>query len=177
MRLLAPALAALVLAAPAAAAEPRFGLFDLDGGLARASTNAFGDVKVAADPGALARRAPGATVVRCGDQCRLGRGYLAFAKAPLLTARDVAAPKPHPGLRGWAVTVRLTAHGRAAWLRLFRDIREATQRNGVQPVLAIVLDGTIYALPFATDLRHSGATLDLAGFTEAGARRAAQLLP
>jgi preprotein translocase subunit SecD len=176
MRLLVPALAALVLAAPASAAGPRFGLFDLDSGLARASHTVYGDVKVSPDASALARKAPGATVVRCGDQCRLGTGFVAFSEGPLLTARDIAAPRAHPGLRGWNVSVTLTAHGRAAWARLSRTLRLTTRSTGLQPVLAIVLDGTIYALPFASDLRHTGTTLELAGFTPAGARHAAALL-
>src|SRR5690348_9071232 len=85
------ALAAIAVSVPlsASAAAPRFGLFDVNKGLAKASQNVYGDVQVSASRAALARRAGGATIVRCGGDCRLGRGWLAFAKAPLLTARDV----------------------------------------------------------------------------------------
>ena len=83
MRLVSLLLLALVFAAPAAAAGPRFGLFDLSD-LSRTSHNEFGDVRVSQRTTALR-----GTVVHCGTGCRFGSGWLAFAKAPSLNAGDV----------------------------------------------------------------------------------------
>jgi hypothetical protein len=178
MRMLALALAALVLAAPASAAGPRFGVFDLDADLAKASHNVYGDVHVAASRTALARKAPAASLVRCGAGCRLGRGWLAFAKAPSLRGSDVGpvSGKAHLGRRGWSVDVRLSKRGAAAWKRLAAAARRHTARTGLQSVYAIVVDGAIVATPFANDLRVSRGTLALTGFTRSGARLAARRL-
>jgi hypothetical protein len=173
------AVAAIAVAIPlsASAATPRFGLFDLDAGLAHASRNVYGDVKVSASRASLARRARGATIVRCSGECRLGHGWLAFAKAPLLTARDLAgAVRAHAGAVGWNVSVRLTPRGAARVRRLLRSASSQKARTGLPPVYAVVLDGTISATPLATDLRAHGSTLELAGFTRGDARRAVRLL-
>ena len=176
MRLLAISLLALGLAAPASAAAPRFGVYDLATDVAGASTNEYGDVSVAGDKESLGRRARGATVVRCGQDCRLGRGWIAFAKPSVLRAGDVRAATAHASGYGWAVTVRLSAHGQGAWDRFDRAARGRQKRNGVPDVLAVVLDGTVDALPYAVDTRRSGNTLELSGFTRAGAHAAAKLL-
>ncbi len=109
MRLIALLSLVLVFAAPAAAAGPRFGLFDLND-LGRASHNEYGDVKVSQRVTALR-----GTVVHCGTGCRFGRGWLAFAKGPSLTAGDVVSAKAHAGRIGWSVDVGLNARGQARW--------------------------------------------------------------
>jgi hypothetical protein len=171
-------LAGFVPAAPAAAAEPRFALFDVDAGLAPASRNVYGDVNVEPSRAALVRRARGATVVRCGSDCRFGRGWLAFAKRPLLTARDVAgAARAQRGAAGWSVRVRLTPRGVADVRRLRAAASSQKARTGLPPVYAVVLDGRIDATPLATQLRLRGTTLVLGGFTRAAARRAVAGIP
>src|SRR3954451_19647015 len=79
-------LSALALAAPAAAATPRFALFDLQSDLAHVSRNAFGDVDV--KPAAVLRGH--GTLVRCAAWCRFGDGWLAFARPAHLIPADVA---------------------------------------------------------------------------------------
>jgi hypothetical protein len=171
MRLLALGLLALVLAAPASAASPRLGLFDLDSGLAKASRNVYGDVHLSSSRSALAHRAPGATIARCAAGCRLGHGWLAFAKQPLLTSRAFAGPvRVAPGSKGWSVSVALTPAGRARWRRLAELAGQYKARVGLPPVYAVVLNGTIYAVPLATDIRLRRGTLVLGAFTKAAAR-------
>src|ERR1700687_6235673 len=136
MRLIALLSLALVFAAPASAAAPRFGLFDLNA-LARASHNIYGDVKVSQRMTALR-----GTVVHCGTGCRFGSGWLAFAqgpglaagdgqaaspagragagwpafaKGPSLAAGDVKSARAHSGRIGWSVDLGLTARGRSRW--------------------------------------------------------------
>ena len=171
MRLVALGLLALAFAGRASAATPHFGLFDLGTGLAQASHNVYGDVRVSTSRSALARRAHGATLVRCAADCRLGRGWLAFAKKPLLTGAVLAGPvRAHPGRNGWSVSVALTPAGRSAWLRVAAAGRRYAARAGIQPVYAVVLNGTIAAVVYGNDLRLAGATLELAGFTKQAAR-------
>jgi hypothetical protein len=176
MRLFAISLVALVLAAPASAAAPRFGVYDLGTDVARASTDDYGDISVATNEETLARRSPGATLIRCAAGCRLGRGWIAFAKPSVLRAGDVRAARAHASAFGWAITISLSVRGGTAWTRFARTLRARQKRNGVPDVLAIVLDDTIFALPYAVDTRRSGDSLELAGFTPAGARAAAKLL-
>jgi hypothetical protein len=176
MRYFALVVVALLLAAPAAAATPRFGLFDLGADAAKASHNVYGDVQVAASRAALARKAHGATLVRCAAGCRLGRGWLAFAKAPSLTRTDLGGAKASLGQRGWTVSVALTARGQARWKRLAAQARRSAARSGLPPVYAVVVDGSILALPFANELRVRKGTLSLVGFTKAGAKLAVQSL-
>jgi hypothetical protein len=171
MRIAALLLSALVLAAPAAAAEPRFGLFDLHD-LARASHNDFGDVKVSRSPAALH-----GTVVRCAAGCRLGPGWLAFAKGPSLSAGDITSAKAQFGRRlGWSVALTLTTRGETRWSAFAKVADERRRANGVPDVLAVVVDGSILALPFANELRYGQGTLELTGFARAGARQAAKTL-
>jgi hypothetical protein len=170
MRLLAIILCALAVAAPAAAAGPRFALFDLHD-LARASHNVYGDVKVSKRPAGLR-----GTVVRCGAGCRFGAGWLAFAPGPRLSAGDVVSAKAHDGRIGWSVDLRLTARGQARWAAFDKIAVQSAKSSGVPDVLAVVVDGSILALPFANDVRHKHGTLELTGFTRAGALRTAKTL-
>jgi hypothetical protein len=177
MRLVALCLLALFVAAPASAATPRFGFFDLGADVAKASKNVYGDVRIATSRDALERRAPDATIVHCAAECRLGTGWLAFAKPSRLTLRDLGPARAHPGLRGWSLSVELSARGRTAWKRVAAAIKQQTARSGLPPVYAVVLDGTILATPYANELRLKGSTLELTGFEKAAAKRAARLLP
>jgi hypothetical protein len=175
MRLIAVSLVALALAGPASAALPRFAVYDIATDLSRASKNDFGDIRVAASRSTLARRAPGAAVVRCGSDCRFGSGWLAFGGGSHLEARDVRSASAHASRLGSTVTLHLSARGAAAWSALERAALARQKRNGVPDVFAIVLNGTIYALPYGTGVRQTGASVELSGFTRAGARAAAQL--
>src|SRR5262249_42348935 len=155
---------ALVFTSSASAATPRFGFFNLGTDVAGASKNFYGDVRIATSRDALARRAPGATIVRCGANCRLGAGWLAFAKPSKLTLRDLGPARAHPGSRGWSVSVELSPRGLAAWKRLAAAIKQQTARSGLSPVYAVVLDGTILATPYANELSLKNGTLVLTGF-------------
>jgi hypothetical protein len=171
MRYAAIFLAALALVGPAAASTPRFGLFNLDADLSRASRNEFGDVKVA-------RRADGLTgvVVRCGAGCRLGSGWLAFAKRPSLSAGDVRGATAHRGRIGWSVDLSLSTRGRARWAAVSKSAARHFRSSGVPDVLAVVVAGSIVAAPFASDVRMKNGSLELVGFHRADALRAAKLL-
>jgi hypothetical protein len=170
MRILGLLLLTLVFAAPAAAGGPRFGLFDLND-LARASHNAYGDVKVSQRATALR-----GTVVRCGTSCRFGKGWLAFAKGPSLGAGDVVSAKAHPGRIGWSVDLGLTSRGQARWTAFSKIAGQRAKSSGVPDVLAVVIDGEILALPYANSVRYKGGTLELVGFHRAAALRTAKTL-
>jgi hypothetical protein len=170
MRLVALLSVLLVFAAPAAAGGPRFGLFDLND-LARASHNAYGDVKVSQRATALR-----GTVVRCGTSCRFGNGWLAFAKGPSLTAGDVVSAKAHSGRIGWSVDLGLTARGKARWTAFSKVAGQHAKSAGVTDVLVVVVDGEILALPYANDVRYKNGTLELVGFHRGAALRAAKAL-
>lgn len=176
MRFLAICFVALVVAAPAAAAEPRFGVYDLSVDVAPASHNDFGDIRVASSKASLARRAHGATLVRCGSDCRLGVGWIAFARPSQLRAGDIRSAVAGKSSFGWAVTVQLSARGVSAWAAVRRAALAREKRKGVPDVFAVVLDGTIHALPYAAAVHEQGRSLELGGFTRAGARAAAKLL-
>jgi hypothetical protein len=170
MRLASLLLLALVFAAPAAAAGPRFGLFDLND-LARASHNEYGDIKVSQRATALR-----GTVVRCGTGCRFGNGWLAFAKAPSLNAGDVVSAKAHSGRIGWSVDLRLTPRGLTRWTAFSKVAAQRAASSGVPDILAVVVNGEILALPYANDVRHKNGALELVGFGRAAALRAAKAL-
>jgi hypothetical protein len=170
MRLVSLLLLALVLAAPAAAAGPRFGLFDLND-LARASLNSYGDVKVSQRATALR-----GTVVRCGAGCRFGSGWLAFAKAPSLNGGDVVSAKAHSGRIGWSVDLGLTARGRTRWTAFSKISARRAKSSGFPDVLAAVVNGEILAVPYANNVRYKNGTLELVGFSRALALRAAKTL-
>jgi hypothetical protein len=170
MRLIALLSLALVFAAPAAAAGPRFGLFDLND-LARASHNAYGDVKVSQRVTALR-----GTVVHCGTGCRFGSGWLAFAKGPSLTASDVVSAKAHSGRIGWSVDLGLSARGQARWTAFGKIAAQRAKSSGFPDVLAVVVNGEILAVPYANDVRYKNGTLELVGFSRAEALRTAKTL-
>jgi hypothetical protein len=170
MRLVALLSLALVFAAPAAAAGPRFGVFDLND-LARASHNAYGDVKVSQRATALR-----GTVVHCGTGCRFGNGWLAFASGPSLTAGDVVSAKAHSGRIGWSVDLGLTARGKARWTRFSKIAAQRLRSSGFPDVLALVVNGEILAAPYANDVRYKNGTLELVGFRRAEALRTAKTL-
>jgi hypothetical protein len=172
----AAALAALVLAGGASAGTPRFALFDVHTDLAAASHNTFGDVKVWKRQTALATRAHGATLVRCGSDCTFGAGWLAFSKKPALSAGDVVSAKTRRTHSGWNVVLGLSPHGIAA-IESFRRLAALSDKTrGVPDALVLVLDGTIVAQPLASQIQSGKATVAFPGFSHANALRAAKLL-
>jgi hypothetical protein len=170
MRLVALLSVLLVFATPAPAARPRFGVFDLND-LARASHNAYGDVKVSQRMTALR-----GTVVHCGTGCRFGSGWLAFAKGPSITAADVVSAKAHSGRIGWSVDLGLTTRGQARWTAFAKIAAQRARSVGFPDVLVVVVSGEILAAPYANDVRHKNGTLELVGFSRAAALRAAKTL-
>jgi hypothetical protein len=172
----AAALAALALAGGASAGTPRFALFDVHSGLATASHNVFGDVKVWKRESALARRAHGATLVRCGGDCTFGAGWLAFSQKPALSAGDVVSAKTLRTKSGWSVVLDLSARGKAGLTRFRRQAALSGKTRGVPDALVLVLDGTIVAQPLASQIRPGTATVEIPGFSRRNALRAAKLL-
>jgi hypothetical protein len=172
----AVALAALALAGGASAATPRFALFDVHSDLASASHNAFGDVKVWKRESALARRAPGATLVRCGGGCTFGPGWLAFSRKPALSAGDVVSAKTQRTKAGWSLVVDLSAHGTARLTDFQRQAALSAKARGVPDVLVLVLDGTIVAQPLANQLKLVRHALEVPGLSRANARLVARQL-
>ena len=177
MRILSVLVVLLALAGPAAAATPRFGIFDLESDLAKASKNEFGDVKVVARFAPLAAKAPGAAIVSCARDCRFGAGWLAFAKGPSLGARDLVSVKAHR-IKGtnWGVTVKLTSGGETRWKAFAQRAARSAKLRGVPDALVIVVGGSILAQPLVSDLRRSARTLELTGFTRSGAQKTAKTL-
>lgn len=169
MRLVAILIATLVLAAPASAAAPRFGLFDLHD-LAKASRNEFGDVKPT-------HRVPAAPfAVECGAGCRLGSGWLGFEQLIGPAAADVRSASAGPGRIGWSVRLDLTTRGQARW-RAYAAVAAAREKKaGVPDVVAVVFAGRILAAPLADTIRLVHGRLDLSGFTPANAKRAVKAL-
>ena len=172
----AAVLGALVLTGGASAGAPRFALFDVHTDLAPASHNSFGDVKVWKRRAALAGRARGAALVRCGGACTFGPGWLAFSRRPALSAGDVAAAKPRRAKLGWGIVLTLTPHGWSSWQRFSRQASLSGATRGVPDALAVVLDGDIVAQPLANQVRRGKTTVEIPGFSRANALRAATLL-
>jgi hypothetical protein len=145
--------------------------------LAKASQNAFGDVRISARRAVLAGRAPGAIVVRCAADCRFGPGWLAFAKAPPLAAADLRSAKAH-NIRGshWGVTVRLTAGGETRWKGFAKEAARNARSRGVPDLLIVVVDGAVLAQPYASDVLLRSGRLELTGFSRSGAQKAAKTL-
>jgi hypothetical protein len=168
-------LGALALAAGASAGTPRFALFDVHTGLAAASHNSFGDVKVWKRSSALAARAYGATLVRCGPGCTYGPGWLAFVHAPALAAGDVAAAKAHHSRLGWTVLLTLTPGGRTRFASFNAKATLAGARRGIPDALVLVVGGTIVAQPLQNQLVAGRTTVEIPGLTRANALRAAKL--
>ena len=177
MRFLAAVMLALTLAGPAAAATPRFGLFDLQTDLAKASRNEFGDVRISTNRDRLASRARSSTLVRCAAGCRFGTGWLALERGPALNAADLVSARAHK-IRGtnWGLTVRLTARGQARWLAFAKQASRNARLHGVPDLFLVVVDGAIVAQPYASDVSHKQGTLELMGFTRANAQKAAKTL-
>jgi hypothetical protein len=174
MRLLAVAFAALALVGPAAAAAPRFALFDLQSDLAHVSRNPYGDVAVKP---LAALRGKGA-LVRCATWCRFGDGWLAFSQEPRLTAGDVAAASVRYTKRqGWTVRVSLRSSARTRWSTFARNVTSQARLKGVPDVLVVVAGGQVAASPLATQVSSSpGGVVTLTGFSQASAKALAKLL-
>jgi hypothetical protein len=169
MRVAASVCAALVLAAPASAAAPRFGLFDLHD-LGKASRNEFGDVKPA-------HRLPKAAfAVECGAGCRFGPGWLGFTRLVGPTAADIRTASTGPGRIGWSLRLGLSPRGQARWRSYARVATARARKAGVPDVVAVVVGGRILATPLADTIRLAHGQLDLPGFTPAIARSAVKAL-
>jgi hypothetical protein len=166
MRLVCVLAAALALAAPAAGATPRFALFDLKSDLAHASRNAFGDVAVR-PRAALAGRG---TLVECGTWCRLGAGWLAFARRPHLAGGDVSAARVrYSPRRGWTVRLTLRPGARGRWAAFVRGLGESAKLAGVPDVLVVVADGRVAATPLASEVSTARGVVTIAGFSRGSA--------
>ena len=172
-RVLSVLLAALVLAVPAAASTPRFGLWDLQVDLAHASRNAYGDVS--AKPRAVL--AGKGTLVRCATWCRLGSGWLAFRAKPRLGAGDVRAARVVYSKRlGWTVRATLTRAGLVRWSAFAREAAVRSRERGVPDVLVVAAGSSVAATPLVSAVTASRGELVLTGFSRASARAAGHLL-
>jgi hypothetical protein len=167
MRMLAALAVALVAAAPATAAAPRFALLDLHD-LARASRNQYGDVRP------TKARPHAGLVVRCGAGCRFGSGWLGFGQAVGPARSDVRRAAAVSTRIGWGLRLTLTARGRSRWQALARAAERRATRAGVPDVLAVAVGGRVLAAPFANEAQLSGRVLVLPGFSRSDARRAAK---
>ena len=173
MRLFVAFFLFLSLAGPAAAAGPRFALFDLQTDLSHASRNPYGDVQVRP----LAKVAGTGTVVRCGSSCRFGSGWLAFHAAPHLSAADVSAATARYSKRlGWSVALALRPRAAARWSLFAKHVAAGTKLRGVPDVLIVVAGGEVAASPFATQVSSAHGTVTLTGFSRASATALAKLL-
>jgi hypothetical protein len=173
MRLLAITLAALALAGPAAAATPRFAVYDLQHDLAAASKNDFGDVAVKP----RAQLAGKGTLVRCGTWCRFGAGWLAFRSRTVLAPGDASSAKTRWSKKaGWTVHVTLSAAGRRSWTAYGRAAKSADRKNGVPDVLVVVAGGQVAAAPLTTQVHATSGVLVLTGFSRASAKALAAAL-
>jgi hypothetical protein len=169
VRFVAVVLAAFALVAPASAAAPRFGLFDLHD-LSKASRNEFGDVKPT-------RRVPNAAfAVECGAGCRLGSGWLGFNRLVGPTAAHIRAASAGPGRIGWSIRLDLTARGQSRWRAYAKVAAARARKAGVPDVLVVVAGGRILAAPLADSLRLADGRLDVPGFSPANARSVVKTL-
>jgi hypothetical protein len=175
MLLTAVVLGALAVAGGASAGTPSFALFDVHTDLAHASHNAFGDLKIWKREAALAKRATGATIVHCGGSCTFGSGWLAFAAAPALSARDVSSAKAHRTRVGWSIVLTLTPRGWSSWKVFSRRASLSGATRGVPDALVLVLGGEIVAQPLTDQVLHGKTTLAIPGLSRANALRAAKL--
>lgn len=173
MRQIAVIFAFLALAGPAAAATPRFALFDLQSDLAHASRNTYGDVQV--KPRAAV--AGHGTLARCAAACRFGNGWLAFRAEPHLAAADVATARSgYSAHKGWFVALTLRPAAVARWTLFARNVAGGAKMRGVPDVLVVVARGAITALPLATQVSSVHGVVTLTGFSRASARDLAKLL-
>lgn len=175
MRRLALPLVVLALAAPAsaAAAPPRFALWDLQTDLSTASRNVYGDV----DAKPLAAVATRGTPVHCAAWCRFGSGWLAFRTAPRLDAADVAGARvAYARRKGWFVDLTLRPAAAPRWAAFAAHVRNGTRLRGVPDVLVVVAGGQIAAAPLATEVTSARGVVTLTGFSRPGAKALARLL-
>jgi hypothetical protein len=173
VRLIVVTLAALALAGPAAAATPSFGVFDLQTDLAATSHNTYGDVA----PKPRAKVAGKGLLAECGSSCRLGKGWLAFANPPALSAGDVTAARSSFSKRtGWTVALSLRPAAQQRWAAFARRVAAAGRERGVPEVLVVVARGQIAALPLASEVTSSHGRVTLSGFSRASARALASAL-
>lgn len=171
MRLLLALLVCLALAAPAAAATPRFGLFDLHRDLAGASRNTYGDVQVKPEQ----KLPASAALVRCGDGCTYGKGFLAFRRGPALGAGDVLGAKAYRiRALAWGVALELTPAGAARWRAYTRQATQQAARRGLPNALVLAVDGRVAGQPFANQVVLKKTTLRIAGLTRWNAVRTAK---
>ena len=176
----AAVLGALVLAGGASAGASTgtlgLALYDIHTDLAQASHNRFGDVKVWKRKAALADQAHGAALVRCGDACTFGAGWLAFSGEPAFSAGEVVAAKVHGSKHGWGVVLTLTPRGWSSWQRFSRQAALSGATRGVPDALVLVLEGNIVAQPLASQVVHGKTTVKIPGLSRADALRVAKLL-
>jgi hypothetical protein len=172
----AAVLGALALAGGASASTPRFALFDVHTDLAQASHNAYGDVKIWKRQTALASRVHGGTLVRCGNACTFGAGWLAFSATPAISAADVTGAKAYRGKAGWSVVVTLTPRGVSRLKTFNRRASLSGAKRGVPDALVLVLDGDVVAQPLTDQLRHGKTSVEIPGLSRANALRTAKLL-
>jgi hypothetical protein len=166
MRLFAVLLLVLAFAAPAAAAGPRFALFDLQTDLAKASRNAFGDVET----GNRDSLAGHGTLARCAAWCRFGDGWLAFNRKPQLGHADVTdASVAFSKRRGWIVELSLRPAARARWSAFAQRAAAVEKQRGVPDVLVVVAAGQIAATPYTSQITSRNGRLTLTGFSRASA--------
>jgi hypothetical protein len=171
-----PALAAAVsLAGSASAATPRLALFDVQRDLARASHNAYGDVRVWKRSSALAARASGSALVRCGSDCTFGPGWVAFSGTPAFASGDVLSARAKRTKSSWSLILGLNRRGTAGLTRFQRLAALSGRTRGVADALVIVLNGTIIAQPLASQIRRTKAAVEIPGFSHTNAIRAAKL--
>ena len=164
---------ALALAGPAAASTPRFGVWDLQVDLAKASRNEFGDVSVRP----RAAVAGSGTLVQCSTLCRFGSGWLAFRGKPRLAAGGVRSARAAYSKRlGWTVRATLTRPGLSRWSRFAQLAAERSHRRGVPDVLVVAAGGVVAAAPYSDAVHASGGELVLTGFNRASASAVSRLL-
>jgi hypothetical protein len=167
MRYLAAFLIILCFAAPAAAATPRFGLFDLHD-LTKTSRNEYGDVKVSPRPPAAA------FAVRCSSGCRFGTGWLGFVRSVGPAAGDVVSASARSGRIGWSLELGLSPRGQSRWRAFAKLAKVRARQAGVPDVLAIAVGARVLSAPLVDQIRFAGGRLELPGFTRAEARAAAK---
>jgi hypothetical protein len=173
MRTVAAVVALLLITAPAAAAAPRFALWDLQSDLAHASRNEYGDVAVKR-AAALAGKG---TLVRCATWCRFGSGWLAFAKPSRLSAADVSsATVRYTKRQGWTVRLALRPFARARWSAFSHNVLAQAKLHGVPDVLVVAAGDQIAAAPLATQVSTARGVVTLTGFSRASARQVAKIL-
>jgi len=166
-------LAALVVAGPAAAATPVFGVFDLQTDLAAASHNAYGDVAVKPRAAVTGH----GMLAHCGSWCQFGHGWLAFSVRPALSGADVTGASVHFSKRtGWTVALALRPAAQTRWAAFARRVAAAGRHRGVPDVLVVVAGSEIAATPLYSGVSTAHGRITLSGFTRASAQALASAL-